>query len=269
MAGWLAAEIPLVLKQAFDDIAVADIGPVETDAQFPECQLESEIGHERSDHIPAQRLLAQARPGDDVENVIPVDEPAVCIDEQDTVAIAVEGDAEIGLLLEDTGLQQFRVCGADAVIDIQTVWIGTDRNDLRTEFRKHLWRDVVGRAMGAVDDNLHPLETRRHRDTALAEFDVASGGIIDAARTADGLGLDGRHRLVELLLDRQLHLVGQFLAGSGEKLEAVVVVGIVGCADDDAGTRVEGLGQVGDAGGRHRPGQQHVHAGSLQTRLEC
>ena len=91
---------------------------------------------------------------------------------------------------------------------------------------------------------------------------------VDALGAPERLRIARERRLVEVRLDRLLELVGQLAAGAVEELDAVVVVGIVRGADDDAEVAVEALHQVGDAGRRQRPDQQHVDAGGDEAGLE-
>ena len=56
---------------------------------------------------------------------------------------------------------------ADAGVDIDAIGIVTDRHHLRAEFVEHGWRDVISRAMRAIDDELQTLQIELVRECAL------------------------------------------------------------------------------------------------------
>ena len=122
--------------------------------------------------------------------------------------------------------------------------------------------------MGAIDDDLQPGEVGTARHTALTEFDIAPGGIVDSRDLAQLLGLDHRHRLIKQLFDHQLNFVRQLGALPGEELDAVVMMGIVRGTDNDSGLGMESTGQVGNCWRRHRAEQHHIRAGRGQTSLQ-
>ncbi len=74
--------------------------------------------------------------------------------------------------------------------------------------------------------------------------------------------------LVDRPLDQRLDLIGELAAGGVEEFDAVVFVGIVRCADDDAETAPELLRHVSDAGRGQRTDQHHVDAGRNESRLQ-
>ena len=65
----------------------------------------------------------------------------------------------------------------------------------------------------------------------------------------------------DLLLD----LIGEFHAVGAEELDAVVLPGIVGGGDDDAGGEAVGAGEVGDAGGGEHAGAGKAASGVAQA----
>ena len=122
--------------------------------------------------------------------------------------------------------------------------------------------------MGAIHRDFQARQAGVGGHRALAEFDVAASGVHDALGLAQGVGFGGGQRLFQQFLDVLLDRVGQLLAIAGEELDAVVVIGIVGSADHDAGAGVQGAGQVGDARRRHRPQQGDVDPGRRQARFQ-
>ena len=155
-----------------------------------------------------------------------------------------------------------------AGVDVDAVGLGADGHHFRAELVEHRRRDVVARAVRAVDDDLPALEVEVGGKGALAELDVPARRVLDATRLAEFGGRHAGERHRHRRLDRVLGRVGKLGAGPGKELDAVVVVGIVRRADDDAGVEPQRPGEVGDARRGQRPAQQDIDAGRRQARLQ-
>ena len=141
------------------------------------------------------------------------------------VAVAVERDAEVGLLRRaPAALERCGRGGADAVVDVEAVGLDADRDDVGAELVEHVRRDVVGGAVRAVDHDLQALEVELVREGALAELDVAAAGVVDAGAPcrASPTALQPIGCSISRL-DRRFDLVGQLEAVAGEELDAVVL----------------------------------------------
>ncbi len=110
------------------------------------------------------------------------------VDELQAVGVAIEGDTVVGLVGAHRANQRIRRRRAHVFVDIETVWLRPDGNDLGPQFVKHRWRDVIGRAMRAVHHQPQTLEGEVIGKRALAEFDVATRGIIESSCLAELLG---------------------------------------------------------------------------------
>ena len=86
-----------VRAHVLDDIAVADRGAMQLQADAAEEALEAEIGHDRRDDAAAGQP-ARAVPGfgDQRHQLVAVDHGAVLVDDHHPVGVAVERDADIG-----------------------------------------------------------------------------------------------------------------------------------------------------------------------------
>jgi hypothetical protein len=193
---------------------------------------------------------------------------SVAVDEHHPVAVAVEGDAEICAGLSNACDQCLGMGRTDAVVDVHTIGIDADGLDPCAHLAQHQRADLVGRAVGAVDDDAHAAEVEAARHRALAGFHVAADGVAGAHGLAELVGRHGAERLVERGLDRQLGGVVEFLAFGREELDAVVVVRVVRGTDDDAAVGAERAREVRHRRRRHRPHQLHVHARSDQAGLQ-
>jgi len=93
-------------------------------------------------------------------------------------------------------------------VDVQAVGLVIQRDHVGAQFAKHVGRDPVGRAVGAVEHYLQPVQARAVRDRALAVLDVAPGRIIHAAGLAQFVGRHVDHAvlptIVQPLLDASL-----------------------------------------------------------------
>ena len=114
-------------------------------------------------------------------------------------------------------------------------------------------RDLVGGAIGAIDDDPQAVERNVARQRALGEFDVARLHVVEAFGAAEF----GRFRQArgQVLAQQRLYLafdfVGELVAVRAEQLDAVVLVRIVRGGDHHAEVGAHRARQHGDGGGRH------------------
>ena len=158
---------------------------------------------------------------------------------------------------------------AAAVVDVPAVGLHAQLDHLGAQLVEHLGRDLVGRAVGAVDHDPHAVQGRLRGEGVLQELDVAARRRPRCAwpcRCSDGplVVAVGLHQALDLGLD----LVGQLEPVAGEELDAVVLVGVVRGADDHAGVGAHRRGDERDARRGQRPHQQHVGARRDDARLE-
>jgi hypothetical protein len=172
------------------------------------------------------------------------------IGEENTVGIAVEGNAERRLVLDhllrdDLGMQR-----AAAEVDVAPIRSGMGDEHGATEVREELRGHGAGRAVGAIDDE--PLIVQRQawhggqqeaRVLGAVSLVDGRGGVVrcllSVVRCVGELGED-------LPLDRQLGCVGQLVAIGAEELDAVVLPGIVRGRDDHARGEAMRVGEVRD-----------------------
>ena len=144
-----------------------------------------------------------------------------------------------------------------------------DRHHLRAELPEHLRRDLVGGAIGACRPRrAEPVQRQFLRHGSLCELDVA---VTARHRRVSRLPISaespaGGQSCVDQLLDLELHVVRQLEAVRTEKLDAVVLEGIVRSRDHHPDIRPQGTRQHGDRRRRHRPEHEHIHAGGGEAR---
>ena len=81
--------------------------------------------------------------------------------------------------------QRLRRGRADVAVDVEAVRLDADGDDLGAELPQRLGRDLVGGAVGAIDDDAHAVEVELARQGALGEFDVAGVDALDALGAAE------------------------------------------------------------------------------------
>ena len=133
--------------------------------------------------------------------------------------------------LAHQGLHALEVGGAAAGVDVAPVGLGGEHVDVRTEAAEDLRRRLVGRAVGAVEQDVEPMQVEVGE--ALAQLaQVVVERAMQRAYVADALR-DGMRRCLEAPLDGELDLVGQLEAVGAEELDPVVAIGIVRGAEHD------------------------------------
>ncbi len=158
---------------------------------------------------------------------------------------------------------------ATAVVDVEAVGVGADRDDIGAGPRERLGRDPRRRTVGAVDDDLQPVQAVGQDADEMRDV-VVEALVVDGDPAHAGAGRP-RPRLTGAvgavgLLDPVLQLVGELVAATGEELDAVVGHRVVAGGEHHAEVRAERAGQIRDRRGRKHAHPQHVHAGAGQTR---
>ena len=245
-------------------MAVAHLGTDEADATLPQGALETVVGHQRAHHRPLQPAAVLPVAGEDVEQVVTVDDAPVRGDEHHPVAVAVERDAQVRADRRNVLHQRAGVGAAHALVDVQPVRIGTNGVHPRTQFTQHQRAHLVGGAVGAVHGHVHAVEIEAARQRVLAGLQVPAHRIAGAHGLAQPLGLDRAEWLFKRGFNSQLGGVIQLLTLMGEELDAVVVVRIVRCRNDDAAIGTQRAREVGHCRSRHGAHQLHVHPGRHQ-----
>ena len=93
----LAADVEAPCAHLLEHVAIADLGPLEREALRCEVPLEPKVRHDRGHHTsPGQRALFRHPGGDQRHDLVAVDRPALLVDHDQPVRVAVERDADVG-----------------------------------------------------------------------------------------------------------------------------------------------------------------------------
>src|SRR3569832_630970 len=224
MARRLAAEIVTTRQHPLEHVALANRRTKEFDALAFEETFETEIRHHgRNDAGLGEPAILFPALRDHGEELIAVDQMAALIDQDHTIGIAVERNADIDAQFAHLAAQRFRRRGAAFLVDVEAVGFDADGDDVGAELPQRFGRHLVGGAVGAIDNDTQAFEAKLARQRALGEFDVAVMHAVDAAGTAEACALRQTtiERFVEQLLDLLLDVIGQLEALRPEQLDAV------------------------------------------------
>ena len=151
MAGLLAPEDVAAVAHRLEDVAVADRGLDDLDPLAVQPQAEAEVRHDRRDDrvVREPAVLAQGE-GQHGQDLVAVDDRAVGRHGEAPVGVAVEGDAEVGALLDHGPLERLQVGRPAAVVDVPPVRFGRQSDDRGAGPAEHLGSDERRRPVGAV-----------------------------------------------------------------------------------------------------------------------
>ncbi len=178
MARALAAERPALALQLFEHVAVAHWGAPQRHPFGLQGQLDRHIGHERTHHTGHHFVAPEPVVGQQIQQLVAVVEPALGVDQQQAVGVAIERNAKVGAVLGHCRHQRLRVRGPHFEVDVVAVGLAADLDHLGPKLVKHLGRDVVGGPMRRIDDDFEPAQAQLGAKGALAKLDVAPGGVV-------------------------------------------------------------------------------------------
>src|SRR5450755_2183317 len=110
-------------------------------------------------------------------------------------------------------------------------------DDFRAKFAQNAGRRFVGRAVAAIQNNLHAFEREAARKTRLGKFDVAAKRVVNADGLTNQIGTwtDFFNRAGENeIFNFTFNFVVKFVTVGAEKFDAVVGVRIVRRGYDNA-----------------------------------
>ena len=163
----------------------ASVRPIEFEIAF-----EPEVRHHGGDDAgPAQAAVVLPALGDDGHHLIAVHGVAEFVHQQNAIGVAVERDAHVRAHFAHLADERLRIGRADFAVDVEAVGLDADRYDFRAQLPQRFGRNLVARAMGAIDDDAQAVERQGARQRQLREFDVARAHVVDAPGAAQFSGL--------------------------------------------------------------------------------
>ena len=177
------------------------------------------------------------------------------VNHDDAVAIAVKRDPQIRFLSHDARLEHPHISRTAFFIDVYTIRLATDGDNLRTQFTQHIRRNVIGGTVGAIHHNFQTIEAKFVWKRRFAKLNIAPRRIHDTTGLTEQGGVHASDLFFHFSFDSFFHFIRQLGAVNGEKFDAIIIKGIMRCRDNDACFGTESPGHVRDGGRRHRPGE--------------
>ena len=152
VARLLAADIEPAAAHPAQNIAIADLGPLQRQALAFQIAFEAEVAHHRGDQgvLGQAALLAQCD-GQQAEDLVAVDDLALLVADDDPVGVTVQRNADIGPVQIDRRAQRLRIGRAAIGIDVQAIGLDAQPENLGAQLIKRGRRDAVPGPVGAVD----------------------------------------------------------------------------------------------------------------------
>ena len=258
-----------MLAHRLEDVAVTHGGALKVNAVLAQVQFQAQATHHGCNQgVLGELAFALGGNGKNCHNLVAIHQVALLVHCLAAVGVAVVRNTEVRAVLNHGCLQLLGVGGAHAVVDVGTVGINSQGNDLGAQCFKSSRRCRVGRTVCAVQNNLltgQGLVLREGRDQVLH---VGLGTVfqgLDGAHSATGRVAEGL--LAVDALDSVLNGILQLLTATGQELNAVVRCGIVRCRNHHAEVGTGVRHQVGCCGGGDDTGIQHVNACASETSL--
>ena len=185
------------------------------------------------------------------------------------IAIAVEGNTEIRFFSQHTSLERANVGSPHFGIDVYTVWLTTDSDNVRPQFAQHVRRDVISRTVCTIHHNLQFTEAKFVRERGFAKLDIATRGINDTAGFTQFCRINAADLLFHFRFDGLFYRIRQFGAVDREEFNAIIVERVMRCRYHNSGLCAEGTRQISHGRCWHRTSEECGKARSRQTRFQC
>src|SRR5438445_1785450 len=122
--------------QHLQHIAIADARAQKRHAEPRDRLFDAVVGHQRAHHRALEPASRNEILRKQIDDVVAVDERTIVIDELYAIAIAVEGNTEVGTLIEYRLAQCRRMRRTAVGVDVEAIRLRADRYDIGTEIGK-------------------------------------------------------------------------------------------------------------------------------------
>jgi hypothetical protein len=171
-------------------------------------------------------------------------------------------------MLQDRIDQSLRVGGAYAAVDVQTIGRTPQSDDVGAQFMKHFGGDLVGCTMGCVYNDPHTLEGQIMRESAFTKLDVTTCGIIESFCFTQ-VSRSRPHRFLgQSCLHLQLPGIAELSTLGAEKLDPIVIKGIVAGTDHHTQGRSLGASEVCNSWCGDGTQEHHIHTRGIEAGLQ-
>ena len=227
----------------FVNIFVADSGLCVFNADLVKCLVKSEIRHYCGNNGVVDEAAALLHVSAVyVEDMVACNDPPLVVNAETAVCVSVVGKSCVKTVLNNVLLQNFNMGRACVVIDICSVRLGIYNVSLSAESVKNCLCDIPRRTVCAVQTYPHAAERVHSERDEIADIAVSAGNIVDAsanlcARCKRYLGelfAESLKSAVKISFNKLNYGVLHLLAVTVDKLDTVIVIGIVARGDHDS-----------------------------------
>ena len=211
-------------------MTVAHGGAVEFQIQCGQEVFQPHVAHDRGGNpIAAQQALFVPIACNNGQNRITVNNGSVFITQNQTVGIAVQGNAQIGFFGNDAGRELLRVQTPALGVDVKPIGGNAHGANLCPQFPKNGGGDFIGGPMGAIHHQPQAIQAEAPGKGHFYGLNIAPNAVFHAAHPAHGVGLR------VMIQQIRVHQAGNFgfiliteLKSIGsKKFHPIVVIGIV------------------------------------------
>ena len=208
-------------------------------------------------------------PGNHGHDLIAIDDRTILVTQDHPIRITIKRHAQIGPMGHDLFLQGCGRRRATVAVDIGAIGLNRHRHHIGAKFMEHTGGDLVGRAIGAIDNHLQAIETQPPRKTVLHEFDVTTLGVFQTPGTTKTVrrGQMIEEPVLHQDFDFLFHLIGELEPIRAKEFDSVVFIGIVRGRNHHTQIGPQGQGQHGNRRGRHGPDKHHIHPHGRESGL--
>src|SRR4030042_5146195 len=153
------SQVILTSNHLLNDITIAYLRSDHLSTGLFKGFIQADIAHHRCDHGTfLKTILRQKMEAADSKDFITVHEATPAIDKDDSIRIPIQGNSNIGSFFEDESAQVFGIKGAAFEVDILSVGVNADGNDIRPQFFEDRGRNPVGCSLGTINDHPNPIQ---------------------------------------------------------------------------------------------------------------
>ena len=149
------------------------------------------------------------------------------VDHDHAVTVAVQRNAQVGFLCQNTRLQGTNISCPHLLVNVQTIRLAANGDDFRTQFAEDIRGDVIGRAISTVHHNFEVSQAQLIREGTFTEFDITARRINDTVRFTQLCGIYTGDLFFHFGFNGFFHVIRELGAVNGEEFNAVVVERVV------------------------------------------
>src|SRR5688500_18321837 len=150
--------------------------------QFLQTIFDRKISHQCLRHSINYLDLLLAIVGNHTAQLVAVIKYPFAVGHNYAITVAIKRYADIGPMMPYSLLHCSAVSSAAFIVDIETVWLCSNGNNICSQLMQHRSSNLIRGAMSTINDNTKTSQIKMIRKSAFAKLDVASSSVIDPPR---------------------------------------------------------------------------------------